>query len=245
MALNNAEPLLGQLSEDTATSLLRTFAVRLATELTLPGEEHYPPGAVDYHASFSLTWYSFTADDPSDLQLLETIADQGTETDDGIEFTVGQAHLVKVDLSQSGLFDALDAREADLEYLASLLFTERSNGEYEIESELEGFYSDAILVNSAEVDPLWRGHKLGLLGAGTAINELGRGCGLVALDAMQPGTRGAAARKASHQRLAGYWSQLGFTPWRDRVLILDLALRTFDDHLTKLVRDAGLHLRSI
>ncbi|TDD53848.1 hypothetical protein E1263_27530 [Kribbella antibiotica] len=240
MALSITEPLLGQVSAETASSLLRTFSVRLSTELALPGQEHYPPGAVDYNATFSLTWYSFTTDDPSDIHLLEAIADHGKDADDGIEFTVGHAHLVKVDLGQHGLFDALDARDADLEYLAALLFTERPNGEYEIESELEGFNSDALLVNSAEVDPLWRGHKLGLLGTGTAIKEIGRGCGLVALDAMQPGTRGAPARRASHQRLTSYWSQLGFKPWRERVLILDLALRTFDDHLTNLVSNAGL-----
>jgi len=56
----------------------------------------------------------------------------------------------------------------------------------------------------------------------------------------------AQPRERRHtKRLAGYWSQLGFSPWRDRVLILGLALMTFDDHLTRLVRNAGLHLRSM
>jgi hypothetical protein len=216
------------------SALLDTLEVQLFTQLSLPGEEPYPAGAVDYWSHVQLTWYpdDATADD---LLVLEPLARQGTEIDDGIRFDIGRAHFVMVDLLRPDLFEALDAREADLGYVAGVLFPRLEDGAtYEIGDELHSADSNAVLVNSVEIDPPWRGLKLGLLSTGIALLELGRGCSFAALDAMDPGTKGAERRKSVHKRLSWYWHQLGFESWRERVMILDLSTTTLDERMSAL-----------
>jgi GNAT superfamily N-acetyltransferase len=180
-----------------------------------------------------VTWYP-EDDSPEDLRLLESIARQGREIDDGIRFEVGRAHFVVADLLEGGLYDALDARESDLEYLAAVLFSKGDNDTYEIEEELLAPGNHAVLVNLVEIDPIWRGMKLGLLSTGVALLELGRGCSFAALDAMQPGVDDEARRRSIHKRLTWYWRQLGFDSWRERVMVLDLGATTLHDKMAEL-----------
>lgn len=229
-----AERVLELVGAVCRSALIDTLEVQLSTQLSLPGEEPYPPGAVDYWSRVELTWYPEDAT-AEDLRVLEPMASQGTEIDDGVRFDIGRAHFVIVDPLRPELFDALDAREADLAYLAGILFPPLEEGQtYEIESELLAAGSDAVLVNSVEIDLPWRGLKLGLLSTGIALLELGRGCSFAALDAMEPGTKGADRRKSVHKRLSWYWHQLGFESWRERVMILDLSTTTLDEQMASL-----------
>jgi hypothetical protein len=229
-----AERVLELVGTECRSALLDTLEVQLSTQLSLPGEEPYPPGAVDYWSHVQLTWYPEDAT-AEDLRVLGPLASQGTEIDDGVRFEIGRAHFVMVDLSRSDLFDALDAREADLGYLAGVLFPRPEDGTtYAIADELLAADSNAVLVNSVEIDPPWRGLKLGLLSTGIALLELGRGCSFAALDAMEPATKGADRRKSVHKRLTWYWHQLGFESWRERVMILDLSTTTLDEQMSSL-----------
>ncbi|WP_432874835.1 hypothetical protein ACQPYH_22915 [Kribbella sp. CA-245084] len=229
------ESLTEQLSTECSSSLRSTLSVELGTVLTLPDQNPHLPGAVGYQATTTLTWYPHDEDNPSDLQLLGSIAGQGTEVDSGVEFTVGHGNFIMVDMLQPDLFEALDERESDLSYLGSCLFAAHANDGYEIEAELDNLESTAILVNSVEVDPQWRGLRLGLLATGLVIQELGRSSSFAALHPMQPGLDDPHERSRSHRRLAGYWSQLGFRPWREEVLVLDLSTRTLDDNMSELL----------
>jgi hypothetical protein len=229
------ESLREQLSTDSRSSLRSTLNVELSTVLTLPDQNPHLPGAVGYQATMTLTWYPDDEYNPDDQHLLESIAGQGTEVDRGVEFAVGRGDFIQVNLLQPRLFEALDERESDLAYLGSLLFAKRANDEYEIEAELANLESTAILVNSVEVDPQWRGLRLGLLATGLVIQELGRSSSFAALHPMQPGLDDPDERNRSHRQLAGYWSLLGFEPWRDEVMVLDLSTRTLDDNMSKLL----------
>ena len=73
----------------------------------------------------TLTWCPHDEDKPNDLQLLGSIAGQGTEVDSGVEFTVGHGNFIMVDMLQSNLFEAHDEQESDLSYLGGLLFAAR------------------------------------------------------------------------------------------------------------------------
>ena len=144
----------------------------------------------------------------------------------------GHAHLVMADTDED-VFEALDAREADLAYLAEVLF---ADGEVhpELEDRLAGFEQHAVLVNHVAVEPAWRGLSLGLLGTGVALTELSRGCRFAALDAIRPGLDDEQERQRSHQPLTTYWAKLGFQPWQARVLFLDLATTALAEALASL-----------
>ena len=110
----------------------------------------------------------------------------------------------------------------------------------ELADELSSFESYAIIVNSAHINPLWRGARLGLVGTGLALRELSRGCALAVLDPMEPGTVDEQARAASHARLSRYWGSLGFEPFADRVHVLDLGTVAFTEALERLLSDSAL-----
>jgi hypothetical protein len=231
----------GQLSPVARRDLTAGLVVSLSAELHLPGEEPYPPGAEDYHATYSVPWYPYENDnwEAGDESILTQLAglEQTGRTHDRILIPVGYAHLVMVDLYEY-YFESLDAREADLDYLAEQLFIGDSLHP-ELEGELQGFDQSAVLVDSVAVDPAWRGLRMGLLGTGVVLKELSRGCRFAALDAIQPGLDRERDRQESHKRLQRYWGKLGFEHWRDRVLVLDLATTALPDALTDLLGQNG------
>jgi len=222
---------------DLRNSLPGELVVTLSTELRRANAEAYPPGARDYTAEFHFHWRrDFESDnlDKAEKTILALAKQAGVDVgDDVVPVRAGYAHIVVVDLLDNSLYDALDAREADLEYLASVLLTDNEIDE-ELDSSLAGIGTYAILVNSVYVEPPWRGRAFGLLGTGLALAELRRGCSFAALDAVEPGATDDAERARSHQRLRQYWQRLGFSPFRDRVLTLDLGTTQFDEAMREL-----------
>jgi len=129
--------------------------VSLSAELPLPGEAPYPPGAVDYYATYSVVWFPGDNDQwgPGDEAIVAQLA-EAAKVDTGQEqvlIPAGHAHLVVADTDED-VFEALDAREADLAYLAEVLF---ADGEVhpELEDRLAGFEQHAVLVNNVAVEP--------------------------------------------------------------------------------------------
>jgi hypothetical protein len=94
--------------------------VSLSAELELPGEEPFPPGAVDSYASYAVGWFPGENDewDEGDEAVVARLAEAAKVdvAQDRVMIPVGHAPLVVVDTSED-LFEALDAREADLSYL--------------------------------------------------------------------------------------------------------------------------------
>lgn len=224
----------------TVRALTDSLAVDLSCRLRRPDHSVEPPGAVDYYATFSLTWDPDDEEiDPGDIPTLAALAEKQPGSDElpeSVSLPVGGAHLLVCDLDNSELLDALDSREGDLEYIASTILDLRHGGLLpELADALSTFESYAIIINSAHIDPQWRGGRLGLLGTGLALRELSRGCALAALDPMEPGTVGEQARAASHARLSRYWGNLGFKPFVDRVNVLDLGTVAFGEAMEQLM----------
>ncbi|HST66752.1 MAG TPA: hypothetical protein VLM05_16315 [Mycobacteriales bacterium] len=216
------------------------MVISLSAELPLPGEEPYPPGAVDYFATYNIAWYpggneQWESDDETIVSLLAEAANVNS-AEERVLIPAGHAHLVVVD-SFGDPFGSLDAREADLAYLAEMVYVE---GEVhpDLDERLEGFDQYAVLVNNVAVEPAWRELSIGLLGTGTVLSELSRGCRFAALDAIRPGIEDWEERQQSHRRLSTYWGKLGFESWKDRVLVLDLATATLTEALTELTTRA-------
>jgi hypothetical protein len=225
------------LSHGTRDELSDTLRVSLSTELDADEDSGgCPPGAQDYYAEFTVTWYPehglhVTKDAESTLRRLAE-ASGSDLTGDAVQLPVGHGHFLVVDTFSPDVYDALDAREGDLEKLASSLFPGESDDRSLLAPDLDdvvefvgGF---AILVNSVTIDPLWRGASFGLRATGTVLEELRRGCSFAALHPMTPGTKGVAARDSSHRALSRYWGRLGFRPWRDEIMVLPLATTALD-----------------
>ena len=101
---------------------------------------------------------------------------------------------------------------------------------------LGGIDPGVVIVDQVHVLPAWRGLRLGLIGTGLTLRELGRGSSVAVLFPMEPGTQGEEQRSASRERLTKYWGRLGFEPWTDEVMALSLIHTTFEEHLDRLCR---------
>ena len=156
---SQTSPAAPQLGMAARRDLVRNMVVSLATELPLPGEEPYPPGAVDYFATYSVAWYPGLNErwESEDEIIVAQLAEAAnvSRTEERVLVPAGHAHLVVVD-SFVDPFESLDAREADLTYLAEMLYVE---GEIhpDLDERLEGFDQYAVLVNNVAVEPAWRG----------------------------------------------------------------------------------------
>lgn len=229
-----------QLSPETLAQLTASLHTRLECELRTAGNQMEPSGAVDYHATFYVDWFPGEIDTAPDELVLAAaalaagVADSGSEY---VEIPVGGAHFLIVDSADPDLYDALDAREGDLELLGSALLRDGRLVDA-LADQLEAGSGYGILGNSLWIDAPWRGLHLGLTGAALAFNEMRRGCDFAAVFPMEPGTAGEDERDASHTRLTGYWARLGFELWQDQIMVLDLNLSTFDES----VAAAGIRL---
>jgi len=163
------------LSPGTRDELSATLRVSLITELDADDDSgDYPPGARDYHAEFTVTWYPqhglhVAKDADPTLRRLADAAGSDV-TDEAVRLPVGHGHFLVVDTFGPEVYDALDARESDLEKLASSLFPGGSDDGSMLAPDLDdvvefvgGF---AILVNSVTTDPAWRGASFGLRATG-------------------------------------------------------------------------------
>lgn len=229
-----------QVSPETLDQLTGSLNARLECELRTADNQMEPPGAVDYYATFFVDWFPGDMDTEPDGVVLAAAARAAGITDadsECVEIPVGRAHFLIVDTADPNLYEALDAREGDLELLGSVLLSQGHLVDA-LADQLEIGSGYGILGNSLSIDAPWRGMHLGLRGAALALNELRRGCDFAAVFPMEPGTRKEDERHASHARLAKYWARLGFELWQNQIMVLDLNLTTFDQS----VATAGIRL---
>ncbi|MPY81173.1 MAG: hypothetical protein GEV04_22665 [Actinophytocola sp.] len=165
--------------------------------------------------------------------------DSGTH----LESHVGDITIVLVDLDDTDdPFGLLDGEDADLGLIAEAVF-DPASGELdpELDKQLEPVGSRLLILSSARLTPQWRGFRLGVLLAATAIKKLSGGaraavCYPAPLDET-PG-QDAVERGLAIATLDQVWAQLGFEHFRHGVHVLDLNLVTLDKCLAQLRQHA-------
>lgn len=220
------------LTPTAVQSLTESLTVELFTELHVSGEDGYPPGAQEYQASIHAHWRLGDAPE-DDAVILRAASEQKARTEDVefIELIVGFGRFAIVDSDSPNAYDALDARSTDLELLGAAILG--PNGERwadDLDEVCDCVASFAVLVVDVEIDSRWRGAKWGLHATGAVLTELRRDAAIAALYPMSPGLEDAKERSTAAAALTTYWGQLGFTPWRNGVCILDLATVALDEH---------------
>ncbi|MEU9348026.1 hypothetical protein AB0D74_43205 [Streptomyces sp. NPDC048278] len=88
---------------------------------------------------------------------------------------------------------------------------------------------NTIIVDSVSIDSRLRGHGLGVLLTGMALDYLSNGTGVIALFPGPVERRTDTPYEEACARLGRAWSRLGFTPYRDGVWILDPGLITLHE----------------
>ena len=210
--------------------------VSIGTELD--AEEDFPPGASDYRSAFCARVFPEDLDD----EALEQVAmSEGVREEDGaLIIPVGHGHFVLCDLqvSSQDIWEALDAREGDLETVGSLVLDLDNDGLSEdLPIDIEPFMGGFIIVNNVEINPAWTGAKLGLLGTALALRHWSFGCGLAALYPMKPGAKGIE-RDTSSAALAKYWGQLGFVELSGNVFVAPVDRHRMDAFIAKMMNSA-------
>lgn len=152
---------------------------------------------------------------------------------------VGNLELVRVDpyrLADAAL--VLDSHDADLGLIATTVLDGRSGGlNGDLQARLEPHGSDLLILHGIELKAGWRGHGLGVLLAGLAIQRLSGGCQAAVcypapLDRDENSDSDPWDKAAA--RLATVSGTLGFRHFRNGVHVLDLAMVTLDDAVTGL-----------
>jgi hypothetical protein len=232
------EPQARRLSRAGKDLLVSRAMCDLSTRLRV--DDGNPEGATHHRATYLVQFWLDDLEDgslsPADARLLQRLIEATPDAaqDDGmIEFQVGHADFTVV-ANWNGFpaFEALDAVSADLSEVGQALLT----GFDDLMDDLGGISGGVVIVDQVHVAPAWRGLRMGLIGTGLAVRELGRGSSVAVLYPMEPGTREEEARVASRARLTKYWAQLGFEPWMDDVMALSLVHITFEKRLARLCR---------
>lgn len=124
----------------------------------------------------------------------ERVDERGEPAED----VVALMHIVKGSLLDPSLWDQLDALEADLEAVASaVLDPEAGDLKEEVEARLLGSGSSLLVLNSVTLGTEWRGHGVGVLLAGMALQVLGTDAVCVATyPAPLDGSEGQARTRA-------------------------------------------------
>jgi hypothetical protein len=132
----------------------------------------------------------------------------------------------------------LEARSADLAAIAgTVLDLDHGGLTAELDEQVEAVGNELIVVNEVHIAERWRGLRLGLIGTGLILQRLGHApSSLAVLHAMEPGLDDDHERQIAHQRLTRYWGLLGFEPFRDQVMVLDLALITLDEAMQEMTQ---------
>lgn len=165
---------------------------------------------------------------------------------------VGYILAYTVDFEEmSDPFSLLDAETADLGHIAGVLF-DPSTGELvdELDDLIEPFGSGVLIIDSVRLKQPWRGHGVGPLVVGMAIQQLGEGRRMTVLRAAPTERRNSsgevverstdADRAVAVAKLGALWSQLGFEHVRDEVWVLDHSLTTFSQAMQEIRRRFGL-----
>jgi hypothetical protein len=143
---------------------------------------------------------------------------------------VGSASVCLVKTFSRQALQELDGLSADLSAAARAL--------WECGRGLDWLCTDRtglLVVECVEVQPLWRGRRIGLVGTALLLDCLRPVASGALLFPVQPGSCGDA-RAASSAMLTAYWARLGFRPWAQGHLSLSLRDGTVDRALEDLGR---------
>ncbi len=160
---------------------------------------------------------------------------------------VGDMEVVVIDPDQTtDPFGVLDGEDADLGRIAETIF-DPATGQLDpaLDHQLQPHGSRILILASVRLAPRWRGLRLGVLLAGTAIKKLSGGvrvavCQPAPLNEPPEGDvdEDPVEREVAIACLSEVWSQLGFEHFRDGVHVLDLNLVTLDERLEELRKRA-------
>lgn len=197
------------------SALRSTLFVTLQTDVVQPVS-----GALavqDYTATVNVAWSPDEGPDV-DLAALSALADtdvQGylPELDhllpDTLVLPVGEGTFTTADLWAPTCWDELAGRGHDAALVGGALLGEAFNLA-ELQAAFEIGLGRAVIVNSMEVVPEWRGAKYGLLALELGVRELGKCADVAALFPMEPNLEDLEAREAAARGLSDYWGQAGF-----------------------------------
>ena len=136
---------------------------------------------------------------------------------------VGQGEFFWADLRSPTCWEELSGRGLDVGLVGEALFGEAFDLA-KLRSVVDLDYGRALIVNSMEIAPAWRGAGFGLLATELTIGELGRDADVAALYPMKPGLADLAERAAVNRALSEYWARIGFVDF-DGIMIRDLSRR--------------------
>ena len=160
------------------------------------------------------------------------------EPDDGV---IGRASasvlsLENADHARIGVAEALDAVSAELEHLSTVYDAEI--GTWSEDLELATFGGAALLVETMELKPGFRGLGLGPAVLAGIVERLGSGCAFAALE---PSPFGELLDGKSYDEatraLERLWQAVGFEPYRDGVWVVDLGTEAFWSCRDEIFRD--------
>ncbi len=175
-------------------------------------------------------------DDPLDRFVHHWTVTAGVANEDGtLGERVGWVTIVIVEhlaaqVANENPYELLDAEDGDLETIGAAIFDPASG---ELAGELADMLGSRVMIaDRCWIDPRYRGHGLGPLVAGTTMRALQADCGVAACyPAPFEGDLSAADREQAVAGLTRTWATLGFEPFRDGVMVLDLTRITFDEAL--------------
>ena len=113
------------------------------------------------------------------------------------------------DLRSESCWDGLSALGLDVALVGEALLGEHFELA-ELTAEMELVHGRAVIVNSMEISPDWRGAEYGLLATELALRELGRCADVAALYPMQPDLADLDERAAAESRPVAVWGPVGF-----------------------------------
>ena len=205
-------------------------ALRPTMFVTLQTDVGQQPAAVrEYSARVQVEW---SADQGPDVDLDELsqlakvaaevlVPELGSIHPTTLVVPVGHGGFVLAELDSPGCWHDLAAKGQDLGLVGESLRGEASDLS-PLRTTVDLVYGRALIVNSMEIDPGWRGARYGLLAIELGMRELGRFADVAALYPMRPGLTDLEERAAANRGLAQYWAHLGFVDYNG-IMILDLA----------------------
>ncbi|TDB91021.1 hypothetical protein E1264_03230 [Actinomadura sp. KC216] len=108
----------------------------------------------------------------------------------------------------------------------------------EVENLLDATGPAYLVLDTARLEPQWRGSGLGAYLAGSAIETLGRGCsGVFLVAGSLPDEPLIADEDVAASKLGQVWRSLGFAPLVDKVYVLNLGVTTLQKNMAAM-RDA-------
>ena len=210
-------------------ALRSTLFVTLRTNLLQAAAPSASPAVHDYAAYLQVQW---SPDDGPDVDLaaLSELAHFDAEAyfpevdrllPDTVVIPVGQGGFVAADLTAPTCWAELASRGLDLGLVGEGLLGEAFDLSA-LRAAYDLVHERAIIVNSMEVAPEWRGAGYGLLAIELVLAELGRSADVAALFPMQPGLTDLTERAAAGRALAEYWGRLGFVDFNG-IMVRDLS----------------------